>query len=104
MRFNGVNLTTPFGYKLDNRHVDDGSYLRLQTVTLGYNFPKELLEKLNINKLRISVSGQNLYTWTNYQGYNPDVSTGRFGALTPGLDYSAYPQSVTISGGIEVRF
>lgn len=104
MRYNGINLTTPFGYKIDTRHVDDGSYLRLQTVVLGYNLPEDVLEKLKIKKMRISISGQNLYTWTKYKGYNPDVSVGRFGALTPGLDYSAYPQSITISGGVEIGF
>ena len=104
MRYNGINLTTPFGYKLDSRHVDDGSYLRLQTVVIGYNLPEDILEKLKIKKMRLSISGQNLYTWTKYKGYNPDVSVGRFGALTPGLDYSAYPQSVTISGGLEISF
>jgi hypothetical protein len=53
---------------------------------------------------RISVAAQNLMTWTKYSGYDPDVSVGRQGALTPGLDYSAYPQSVAVSGGIEIKF
>ncbi|RAV28244.1 SusC/RagA family TonB-linked outer membrane protein [Sinomicrobium soli] len=104
MRFDGVNLTTPYGYKLDTRHIDDGSYLKLKTVVLGYSLPGDILEKFKIKKCRLSISAQNLYTWTNYEGYNPDVSVGRFGALTPRLDYSAYPQSITLSGGIELTF
>ncbi len=104
MRYDGVNLLTPFGYKLDSRHIDDGSYLKLKTVVLGYNLPTQLLKKLKLKKCRLSVSAQNLYTWTNYEGYDPDVSVGRYGALTPRLDYSAYPQSVTISGGIDITF
>lgn len=104
MRFNGVNLTTPFGYKLDDRFVDDGSYIRLKTIVLGYNVPKDVLEKVKLTKFRISISAQNVFTWTSYKGYSPDVSVGRYGALTPGLDYSAYPQSVTFSGGLELTF
>lgn len=104
MRYNGVNTTTPFGYKLDSRFVDDGSYVKLKTVALGYNLPKSVLQKLKITNFRVSVSAQNLYRWTNYKGYDPDVSVGRYGALTPGLDYSAYPQSTTISGGMEITF
>lgn len=104
MRYDGINLTTPYGYKLDTRHIDDGSYLRLKTVVLGYRLPEEVLEKLRLKKCRLSVSAQNIYTWTGYEGYNPDVSVGRYGALTPRLDYSAYPQSITVSGGIELTF
>ncbi|WP_353134600.1 TonB-dependent receptor [Pseudopedobacter sp.] len=104
MRYDGVNLLTPFGYKLDSRHIDDGSYLKLKTAVLGYNLPTQLLKKLKLKKCRLSVSAQNLYTWTKYEGYDPDVSVGRYGALTPRLDYSAYPQSVTISGGIDITF
>ena len=104
MRFDGVNLTTPFGYKLDSRHIDDGSYLKLRTLVLGYSLSDSVLEKLKLKKCRFSIAAQNVYTWTNYTGYDPDVSVGRYGALTPRLDYSAYPQSLTISGGIELTF
>ena len=104
MRYNGINTTTPYGYKLDSRFVDDGSYLKLKTIVLGYNLPKSVLKKLKCTNFRISFAAQNLYRWTNYKGYDPDVSVGRYGALTPGLDYSAYPQSATITGGIDVTF
>ncbi|SHF56482.1 TonB-linked outer membrane protein, SusC/RagA family [Mariniphaga anaerophila] len=104
IRYNGVNLTTPYGYKLDDRFIDDGSYLKLKTVVLGYNLSRKVLKKFNVDRCRLSVSAQNLYTWTKYKGYNPDVSVGRYGALTPGLDYSAYPQSIAITGGIDIVF
>ncbi|NGM61050.1 TonB-dependent receptor [Sphingobacterium sp. SGG-5] len=102
--FDGRNLTRPVGYRLDDRHIDDGSYLKLKTVVLGYNLNSQLLSRLRLKRCRLSLSAQNLYTWTKYEGYDPDVSVGRYGALTPGLDYSAYPQSVTLSGGIEITF
>ncbi|MFD1629572.1 SusC/RagA family TonB-linked outer membrane protein [Pseudopedobacter beijingensis] len=104
MRFDGKNLVTPYGYKLDTRHINDGSYLRLKTVVLGYNLPAKFLNKINVKRCRLSLSAQNLYTWTKYKGYDPDVSVGRYGALTPRLDYSAYPQSFTLSGGIDFTF
>lgn len=104
MRFDTRNITTPFGYKLDSRHIDDGSYLRFKTLVLGYNIQSQWLNKYHIKNCKLSVSAQNLYTWTKYEGYDPDVSVGRFGALTPRLDYSAYPQSRTISGQIQLTF
>ncbi len=104
MRYDGINTTASFGYKLDNRFVDDGSYIKLKTIVLGYNLPKSVLKDLKLTNFRISFAAQNLYRWTSYKGYDPDVSVGRYGALTPGLDYSAYPQSATITGGIEVTF
>jgi TonB-linked SusC/RagA family outer membrane protein len=104
VRYNGNNLSPKFGYKIDTRYVEDGSYLKLKTVVLGYSLPKKLLSKLQIKSFRISVAAQNLMTWTKYTGYDPDVSVGRYGALTPGLDFSAYPQSVSITGGIDIKF
>lgn len=55
-------------------------------------------------KARIYVSGQNLLTFTNYSGFDPEVSVGKYGALTPGLDYSAYPISSTVTFGVELGF
>jgi TonB-linked SusC/RagA family outer membrane protein len=104
MRYDGINTTASFGYKLDSRFVDDGSYIKLKSIVLGYNLPKGLLKHLKLTNLRVSIAAQNLYRWTNYKGYDPDVSVGRFGALTPGLDFSAYPQSATVTGGLAVTF
>ncbi len=104
MRYDGINLTRPFGYRVDSRHVDDGSYLKLKTLVLGYRLPNRVAQKLHLKGCRITLSAQNVYTWTGYEGYDPDVSVGRYGALTPRLDYSAYPQARTISGGIDLTF
>jgi len=83
--------------------VEDGSYLRLKTVSLGYNFPKALLSRVKLNAVRVYCSAQNLYTWTNYSGYDPEVAV-RNSALTPGFDYSAYPRAKTTTVGINVTF
>ncbi|TLX78245.1 TonB-dependent receptor [Labilibacter sediminis] len=99
----GVIASAPAGNLTHSGLVEDGSYLRLKNVTLGYTLPKRLLSKLRMKQVRLYVSGQNLYTWTNYTGYDPDVSIKK-SALTPNADYSSYPQSITVMGGIDIKF
>jgi len=89
--------------KLSSRVIEDGSFLRLKTVSFGYNIPVRVLQTLKIKSLRIYTSAQNLYTWTNYSGVDPDVSV-RNSALTPGYDFSAYPRARTITFGINATF
>lgn len=86
-----------------SRIIEDGSFLRLKTVTLGYSLPQRLIKKWSIDKARLYVAAQNLWTLTGYSGYDPEVSV-REGALTPGLDYSAYPRAFSISLGINLGF
>ena len=85
------------------RIVEDGSYLRLKTVALGYTLPSTLTQKWGISTLRFYASAQNLVTWTKYSGYDPEVSVRRT-ALTPGFDYSAYPKAMTITLGTNITF
>ena len=87
--------------------VEDGSYLRLQTVTLGYTLPSTFTSKLHISSLRVYFTGSNLWVWTKYTGYDPEVSTTRsstYQALTPGCDYSSYPRSRAYTLGVNVTF
>lgn len=98
-RAGGQGLLASFS----SRIVEDGSYLRLKTVSLGYNLPASILKKLNLTQLRFHVSAQNLLTWTNYSGRDPEVSV-RNTALTPGLDYVAYPQARSITFGLNATF
>ncbi|MDD2797250.1 MAG: TonB-dependent receptor [Bacteroidales bacterium] len=84
--------------------VEDGSFLRLNTVTLGYTLPNRLVRKIRIQNLRFYVTGYNLYCWTNYSGFDPEVSTRRQTNLTPGVDYSAYPKSRQFSVGLNMNF
>lgn len=86
------------------RIIEDGSFLRLKTVALGYNLSPDFVKKSRVFKTgRIYLSAQNLYTWTKYSGYDPEVSV-RNSALTPGFDYSAYPRARTITFGINTTF
>jgi len=84
--------------------VEDGSFLRLNTLTLGYTFPQTLTNKIGISQLRIYGSAYNVFTWTNYSGFDPEVSTRRKTPLTPGVDYSAYPKSRLLVFGINLSF
>jgi TonB-linked SusC/RagA family outer membrane protein len=86
-----------------SRVVEDGSFLRLKTVSLGYKLPKQVASKVYMKSARIYVAAQNLYTFTNYSGYDPEVSVRR-SALTPGFDFSAYPRARTITFGITSTF
>ncbi|WP_343702754.1 TonB-dependent receptor [Chitinophaga sp.] len=86
-----------------SRVVEDGSYLKLRTVSLGYYVPKAALRRAKIDNMRLYMSAQNLYTWTNYSGKDPEVS-GRNGNLTPGFDYAVYPHSLTYVVGLNVTF
>lgn len=84
--------------------VEDGSFLRLNTLTLGYTLPKHLLTKAKIENLRFYVTGYNVALWTNYSGYDPEVSTIRRTNLSPGVDYSAYPRSRQLVFGVNLNF
>ena len=82
--------------------VEDGSYLRIQNVQLGYSLPKDVSEKLNLDNFRIYFAVNNLYTFTKYRGYNPDVSNAS--PLGAGVDLGQYPQARTFTTGINISF
>lgn len=84
-------------------HIEDGSYLRLQNLTLGYTFPNRMTKRIGISNLRIYVQGTNLFTWTNYTGYNPEVNKRSSDALRPGEDYCSYPLSRTFQVGVNFK-
>jgi TonB-dependent starch-binding outer membrane protein SusC len=90
------------GGKLSTRTLEDGSYLRLKTLSLGYNLSKGI-KNAHLSNLRIAVAAQNLITWTNYTGMDPEVST-RNTVLTPGYDYSAYPNYRTVVFSLNATF
>lgn len=85
-----------------SRIIEDGSFLRLKTVSLGYQFPIKLLKQIKLKGLRLYASAQNLYTWTKYSGYDPEVSAYDT-ALTPGFDWSVYPRARTITFGLNIK-
>ncbi len=101
----GATLFNPkdISKKVTNSYfIEDGSFLRLQDVTVGYTLPKKISRKAGIERLRVYCSGSNLWLWTSYSGYDPevDIQTG----LTPGVDYNRYPRSRGYLLGLNVTF
>jgi TonB-linked outer membrane protein, SusC/RagA family/TonB-dependent outer membrane receptor, SusC/RagA subfamily, signature region len=86
-----------------SRFVEDGSYLRLKTVTLTYNFPKNLISKIGLSKVQLYVTGENLFTITRYKGYDPEVNAYGSNSVAQGVDYGTYPQSKAIILGLNVE-
>jgi TonB-linked SusC/RagA family outer membrane protein len=90
------------GADYSDRFLEDGSYLRIKTIQVGYTIPNSLSQKLAIDRCRLYVAGDNLHTFTKYTGYNPDVSSDGLGGR--GIDYKSYPLSKTITFGIQLNF
>ena len=88
--------------------VEDGSFLRLQNVTLGYTIPKKLTKRFQCEQFRLFCTLNNVFILTNYTGYDPEVSTPVRGSsntvMTPGVDYSSYPKSFSWTFGVNVTF
>jgi TonB-linked SusC/RagA family outer membrane protein len=90
---------------LSSRMIEDGSFLRLGEITLGYRLPRSVSRASHLNDGRLFVSGRNLKTWTKYSGYNPDVnSAGSLSNVVMGVDYYAYPLARTFSVGISASW
>lgn len=84
--------------------VEDGSFLRLNTLTLGYTMPRTLIKKIRLTNLRFYATAYNVFLITNYTGFDPEVSTRRNTPYTPGVDYSAYPRSRQFVLGLNFNF
>jgi TonB-dependent starch-binding outer membrane protein SusC len=102
-------ITDPNGNGIDNsdQFLEDGSYFRLKTITLGFNFPDKWVNTLSIVNARIYVGAQNLFTTTKYEGYNPDIGGGGWqgtGLGTRGVDYSNYPLAKAYHVGLQFNF
>lgn len=102
----GASIWSPFigRYVFHSWAVEDGSFLRFGNLTVGYNLPYELIKRLKMSSCRVYMSVENLWCWTKYSGYDPDVDTRAATPLTPGVDYSAYPHSRTYMAGLNIAF
>lgn len=83
--------------------VEDGSFLRLSNITIGYKLPKKLIKSLGVKSFRLYAAADNVWVWSDYSGYDPDVSVGN-NQLTPGLDTDSYPRARTFRLGLNVGF
>jgi TonB-dependent starch-binding outer membrane protein SusC len=87
--------------RTSTRFVEDGSFVRLKNISIGYDFSSELLSKLRISSARVYVSGQNLLTFTKYSGVDPEVAF-RSSNVNLGLDYDSYPNTSSYTFGINL--
>ena len=100
-----TSMWSPFtSYVLTDWAVEKGSFLRLSTLTLGYTLPQKFTKKYYINSLRFYATVYNVFCITGYSGFDPEVSTRNKTALTPGVDYSAYPKSRQFVIGLNLNF
>lgn len=99
-----VNSLSHPNNKISDRYVEDGSYLRIQNVTLGYSLPTDVISKLKLTRLRIYGSVQNLYTFTKYSGYDPEVGSFNQDPLFMNIDNGRYPTPRTFTMGLNVEF
>ena len=113
-QFNSVNANAAYPIAINENGVtstfgiEDGSYLRLNTVTLGYSLSKQLMKKIGISSLRIYGSIYNVFTLTKYSGLDPEVSTNDKANNsfypTPGMDFGAYPRARSFVAGLNLSF
>jgi hypothetical protein len=89
-------------WRSSDLYIKDGSYVRLKVMQLGYTLPRNLTKKVSIQKLRLFVTGENLLTFTGYDGFDPEIASGSY--TTIGVDKGIYPQSRTISVGANISF
>lgn len=102
----GTTFWTPPGgqYVLTSYAIEDGSFLRISNITLGYSLPQKLLQRSKVfSRVRVYATVNNLHTFTKYTGYDPEANTRR-SPLTPGVDYAAYPRSRYVLAGLDISF
>ncbi|GAA4813303.1 TonB-dependent receptor [Litoribaculum gwangyangense] len=90
--------------EISDRYIEDGSYVRIQNVTLGYTLDSKISEKIGFSLLKIYGSIQNLYTFTNYSGYDPEIGSFNQNTLLTGIDAGRYPSPRTFTLGVNVEF
>lgn len=97
-------LTSASSFYVHSWAVEDGSFLRINNVTLGYTLPTALTQHAKMSNVRFYGTVNNLWVFSRYSGYDPEVSTRRSSGLTPGVDYAAYPRSKAFILGLNVTF
>lgn len=91
-------------YRFSDRFVEDGSYLRIQSISLGYTFPRKWISKMKLQNLRLYCNLQNVYTFTKYKGYDPEIGSDNQDALLTGFDNYRYPSPRIYTFGLNVTF
>lgn len=90
--------------RISDRFIEDGSFFRLRNITLSYQLPADVLKRIRVQGLSVFASGQNLVTFSNYSGYDPEVNRDGGSAISQGIDYGTYPQARIMTAGVRVDF
>ncbi|WP_075602663.1 SusC/RagA family TonB-linked outer membrane protein [Saccharicrinis aurantiacus] len=91
-----------YNWKSSDLYIKDGSFVRLKNIQLGYSLPKNVLQSIAIQRLRLYVAAENLLTFTNYDGFEPEIASGDY--MSIGVDKGIYPQARTFSVGANITF
>jgi hypothetical protein len=94
--------TASTSFNLHSWAIEDGSFLRINNITLGYTLPARISRKAKLDRARFYITANNIAVLTNYSGYDPEVSARRSNPVTPGVDYSAYPSARTFLVGVNL--
>lgn len=89
---------------ISSRFVENGSYLRVKSATLSYSMPSAVVSRLHITGIKFYVTGENLFTFTKYQGFDPEVNAGDASNTSQGVDYGTYPQTRNLIFGLNLTF
>jgi TonB-linked outer membrane protein, SusC/RagA family len=90
--------------RMSTRYIEDGSYIRLQNLSVGYNVPENICQKISLHNLKVYVNGQNLYTLTKYSGYDPEIGAYNQSSLLQNIDRGRYPTPRSITLGVNIGF
>ena len=89
---------------MSDRFIEDGSYLRIQNISLSYTLPKHWSQAVKVDKLRVYVNGQNLFVLSNYSGYDPEIGAFNQNSRMQNIDMGRYPSPRMISFGLDIEF
>ncbi|WP_144215107.1 SusC/RagA family TonB-linked outer membrane protein [Flavobacterium anhuiense] len=103
-RIGASSASSASNYRLSNRFVEDGSYVRLKNISIGYNLPKSLYSKYGISNIKVYSNMQNVLTFTKYKGYDPEVGSINQNLLLSGIDNGRYPSPMVTTIGLNVNF
>ena len=103
-RIGASSASSASNYRLSNRFVEDGSYVRIKNISIGYNLPKNLYSKYGISNVKVYTNTQNVLTFTKYKGYDPEVGASNQDNLLRGVDNGRYPSPIITTLGLTINF
>ncbi len=103
-RIAASSASSTSNFRYSDRFVEDGSYLRIQNISLGYNLPQKFVSKFGLQNLKVYSNMQNVFTFTKYSGYDPEVGSINQNVLLTGIDNARYPSPHIYTIGINAKF